>query len=468
MRVISFVPTFRAWQKAARGALNAGWSPDSVLWEELGGDQPGLDLGSGEEVTVASSASLWRVPKAFVEIARRAACHRDEARWALLYRVLWRLTHDEPRLLEIVVDADVHRLMEMDKSIRRDVHKMRAFVRFREVTHEGEKWYVAWFEPEHHIVELNAPFFTDRFAQMHWSILTPDRCLHWDGKSLTVTAGVLRSEAPETDNAEQLWLTYYSHIFNPARVKTAAMVKEMPKKYWKNLPEAAVIPDLLEQAPKRVQKMIERSRSQEPAVPVARTLSGLKDEAAGCQACPLYRSATQTVFGEGPAHAPLLFVGEQPGDSEDLAGRPFVGPAGQLLDRALAEVGIDRSLAYVTNAVKHFKFEPRGKTRLHKKPSAGEVTACRPWLVAEMELVRPAIIICLGGTAAHSVFQIPVKVLQERGRWKTSEFCPRTLVTFHPSALLRAPDEAARDRDYQLFLDDLRLVKKELKQLTPQ
>lgn len=459
MRALSFLPTFHGWQKVARAALNAGWSPDSILWEEMGGSQPGLDLGSGEEVSGAESSPSWTVPRQFVEVARRVACHRSESRWALLYRILWRLTHGEHRLLDIVVDADVSRFMDMDKAVRRDVHKMRAFVRFREVQHQGESWYVAWFEPEHHIVELNATFFIDRFAQMHWSILTPDRCAHWDGKALTVTEGVPRSEAPGEDAAESLWLTYYSHIFNPARVKTAAMVREMPKKYWKNLPEAAVVPKLLEEAPKRVQGMIERSRAQEPLQPSALNLIDLKAEADGCRACPLYRDATQVVFGEGPSDAPLLFVGEQPGDREDLTGHPFVGPAGQLFDRALAEVGIDRSLAYVTNAVKHFKFEPRGKTRLHKKPAAREVTACRPWLVAEIGMVRPSIIVCLGATAASAVFRSSVKVLQDRGKWMQSEFTDHTLVTVHPSSLLRTPDETEREHAYQQFLCDLRVVK---------
>ena len=163
----------------------------------------------------------------------------------MLYRLLWRLTHGEPQLLEISVDPDVAQAHDIEKSVRHDIHKMRAFVRFREVEHAGEKWYVAWFEPQHHIVEQNAPFFVDRFASMRWSILTPDRCAHWDGKELSFTAGVPRSEAPDEDEIEDLWRTYYANIFNPARVKVHAMQAEMPKKYWRNLPEATLIPALL-------------------------------------------------------------------------------------------------------------------------------------------------------------------------------------------------------------------------------
>ena len=252
----------------------------------------------------------------------------------------------------------------MDKAVRRDVHKMRAFVRFRTVAAEkgGTPWYVAWFEPAHHIVEANAPFFRDRFASMRWSILTPDRCAYWDGAALHFTTGLTRAEAPDADAIEPLWRQYYANIFNPARVKVRAMQKEMPKRYWQNLPEAELIPTLLRQAPTRVETMIARSEAQQPPStdwqlvqpPETDDLGILREAAAGCMACPLYKHATQMVFGEGPPVAEVVFVGEQPGDTEDREGRPFIGPAGKLLDRALAEAGIDRKRIYVTNAVKHF------------------------------------------------------------------------------------------------------------------
>ena len=262
MRQIVFTPTFAGWQKAARSALLEGWAPETVAWEELSADQPSLSLF--EEAESTKTVSSFRVPKEFLPLSRRVACHRDEQRWSLLYQTLWRLTHGEPGLLEVLVDPVVHRLAQMDKAIRRDVPKMRAFVRFRTVAHLGEMWYVAWFEPSHHIVELNAPFFVDRFAGMGWSILTPDRCAHWDGQSLSFTRGVPRSEAPTEDAAEALWLTYYRHIFNPARVKVRAMQTEMPKKYWKNLPEAAVIPALLREAAPRVGEMMKKSIATTP------------------------------------------------------------------------------------------------------------------------------------------------------------------------------------------------------------
>jgi len=249
MRQITFAPTFEGWQKAARQALASNLRPEDVTWEELGSNQPTLALF--EEPDAPSATNRSRVPKEFIDLARRVSCHRSDRRWPLLYRLLWRLTHGEPKLLEIVVDPDVHEAAQMDKAVRHDVHKMRAFVRFREVAHQGNTWYVAWFEPEHHIVERNAPFFVDRFTNMHWSILTPDRCAHWDTQQLSITAGMPRSEAPSEDAMEDLWRTYYGCIFNPARVKTKMMQSEMPKRYWKNLPETAIIPALLQEAPAR-------------------------------------------------------------------------------------------------------------------------------------------------------------------------------------------------------------------------
>lgn len=469
MEQITFVPTFEGWQNAARRTLAREQSPDEIVWEELGSEQPGLAMFEEAEGAAGEGTKRFRVPKAFVELAGRVACHRDPRRWALLYRVLWRLTHGEPRLLDIVVDPDVYELTHMDKAVRHDVHKMRAFVRFRVVTHQGATWHVAWFEPEHHIVERNAPFFRDRFAQMHWSILTPERCVHWDGKGLTFTVGVPKSEAPTEDAVEDLWRTYYGNIFNPARVKIHAMQAEMPKRYWKNLPEASIIPILLQEAPQRVSQMISQSQNQttgewSPApAPETKDLGKLRAAAAKCEACPLYKNATQTVFGEGPRDAELVFVGEQPGDQEDRAGHPFVGPAGQLLDRALEEAGIDRKAAYVTNAVKHFKWEPRGKRRLHKTPNSRDIAACRPWLQAELQAIQPKVLVLLGSTAAQSILGSKVRVLRDRGQAMSSDYCEQTIVTVHPSSLLRAPDEESRERNYAEFVRDLKAVARLLK-----
>ena len=187
-------------------------------------------------------------------------------------------------------------------------------------------------------------------------------------------------------------------------------------------------------------------------------LSSLRTAAAGCTVCPLHLLGTQTVFGEGLKRARIVLVGEQPGDREDLEGRPFVGPAGRLLDEALSEAGIDRDAVYVTNAVKHFKWQPRGKRRIHQKPNASEIAACRPWLDAELAVVQPDVLVCLGATAAQALLGRSFRVTRERGRLVDSPLAPATLATVHPSSILRAPDDETRRRERGLFVDDLRLA----------
>jgi DNA polymerase len=247
------------------------------------------------------------------------------------------------------------------------------------------------------------------------------------------------------------------------------MTKEMPKKYWKNMPETALIGELLAGAQRREAAMlamsptateIETTRSQ-PPMPrsnLQASWEALRVEAAKCTRCDLYRCATQTVFGEGPLNAKILFVGEQPGDQEDLAGRPFVGPAGQLFDAALEEAGIDRTATYVTNAVKHFKFVARGKKRIHAKPDTSEIDACRWWIEQERALIRPPLTVALGATAARSLIGKTVNIGKVRGSPLTLADGSECWVTVHPSFLLRLPDAEARRAERQRFVDDLRRI----------
>jgi DNA polymerase len=323
------------------------------------------------------------------------------------------------------------------------------------------------------VVEKTAPHFVRRFANMRFSILTPDACAHWDGRELSFTPGADASQAPREDALEEFWRTYYASIFNPARLKTAAMQREMPKRYWRNLPEAVLIPSLIEQAEARSAQMIATG----PSVPRKKTAAGAAarvlhqappepSETPGslaeiarsiqvCRRCDLWRDATQGVPGEGPAHAPMMLVGEQPGDPVALAGKPFVGPAGQVLDRALKDAGVERGEAYVTNAVKHFKHEPRGKRRLHKTPDKSEIIACRWWLDNERRLIRPRVIVAMGGTAVFSVFGKALPIMKSRGQAFQLEDQAQGFVTVHPSFLLRIPDEANKKKAYADFVDDL-------------
>jgi uracil-DNA glycosylase len=206
-------------------------------------------------------------------------------------------------------------------------------------------------------------------------------------------------------------------------------------------------------------------RSARSFIPTHLSLPQLRESAAGCTGCDLYKHATQTVFGEGASHASIMFLGEQPGDQEDVAGHPFVGPAGRILDKALAETGIVRKDVYVSNAVKHFKWEPQGKRRKHKKPSAAEIAACRPWLEAEIQVVKPRIVVCLGVTAAQSVFGKAVRLNELRGRPVSTPLAATVFVTVHPSAILRHPDALEREREYGRFVEDLRSIRTHLKKV---
>ena len=197
-----------------------------------------------------------------------------------------------------------------------------------------------------------------------------------------------------------------------------------------------------------------------PLIPPRPTIGKLQEAARDCRACPLWKTGTQTVFGEGSRHAKVVFVGEQPGNDEDLAGKPFVGPAGKLLDKALEEAGIDRNEVYVTNAVKHFKWEPKGKRRIHKKPNGREIAACRPWLEAELSVLKPKVLVCLGATAAQALLGKDFRVSRQRGQFVESELAENTVATVHPSSILRAPDEETRHREMALFVADLKKIAK--------
>ena len=450
-----------AWRTAARRLRLAGVAPEAVSWS-TGPDDLFADTGPVQPVDPTTTSTPFTAPAAFIDLARTVICHRSPERFGRLYRLLWRL-RDEPRLLDDRTDPDVGEALAMAKAVSRASHKMKAFVRFRRLDGAEPETFVAWFEPPHRVVERTAPFFAARFANGRFSILTPDRCAHWNGVELSFTPGASKADAPGEDELEAFWLTYYASIFNPARLKVSAMMSEMPKRYWRNLPEATLIPALINDARARTEIMVssnpsmpQRRLAPRPSVSAAPAGAGSLE---ACRRCELWRDATQGVRGEGPSDAKLMIVGEQPGDMEDLAGRPFVGPAGALLDRAMAEAGLDRRSAWVTNAVKHFKHEARGKRRLHKTPDAGEISACRWWLDQERDLIRPRTILALGGSAALAVFGKVMPILKSRGRVFDLGGDAKAMITVHPSYLLRLPDPQAKAEAYNAFVRDLSAVR---------
>lgn len=465
---------FSEWRDAARALAAAGISPREVDWR-VNGSEELFEVEAPEFPAPSATAPPLTVPPAFLPLAEAVVCHTEPGRFHLLYRLLWRLQSDK-RLLELSADKDVAWARILAKNIHRDSHKMTAFVRFKEIPGavEGRRRFFAWFEPSHFVVARTAPFFRRRFADMDWIIATPKGTASWDGESLIFDTRP-GDNPGHGDPTDDLWRTYYASIFNPARLKLKAMQAEMPKKYWRHLPEADLIPELIANAEANVRAMAERAasdpplfhyrlRENAPALPQmvpagADTIDGLREEARRCQRCPLHCTATQTVFGEGPPDARIMMVGEQPGDQEDLAGRPFVGPAGKVFDAVLKEADIARDTLYLTNAVKHFKYEPRGKRRIHQKPDRNEIEHCRWWLAKEVEVVKPKLIVALGATAVFALSGERKPLSQLRGKPITMQGDVVLYPTIHPSFLLRLPDEAERKRQHTLFIEDMQTVR---------
>lgn len=451
MIIPSFDGTFESWREAARSLLRAGVPPEEVLWT----DAPALFANEAPPPATRNVV----VPREFLDKATIVACHSDLNRWPLLYRVVFRLVNGEKHLLNIESDKDVHRLQTMYKQVTHDMHRMKAFVRFRQM----DERFVAWHRPDHHIVTKMAPWFVERFGSMQWAILTPDVSAHWDKTALTFGPGVPATEAPADDALEELWRAYYSSTFNPARVNEKLLRTHVPGRYWAAMPETEVVPKLIVEATSRARQMCETKPISAAAfIPANATLPVLREAVHACRGCDLYQHATQPVFGDGPDDAEMVLVGEQPGDQEDLVGRGFVGPSGQLLDQALKEAGLDRGQLYITGAVRHFRFEERGKRRIHKTASRSQIAACQPWLEAELSILQPKLIVCLGATAVLSVVGRAAKLSELRQQLVPHRHASAVTATIHPSYVLRA--QSSED-EYARFVDDLRFAREQLRLL---
>jgi len=424
---------------ACRALVAGRVPPDAVTWQVRSSVEPATSVDSLANDGAVVAKLL--VPPAFVELCRRAILHRHPARFALLYRLLWRLQHD-PRARH-ADDADLLRVTRLAEDVTQAIERMQANVHFHPIAAASgapfaPAWHVAWYEPEHRIVGPVSAFFAERFSSMHWALLTPDGCTRWDGAQLRAGPGVVLEGAPTERAIAAAWHGLEATFEREPDDTMSAKSLQDPSRKRPRTAQAVTAPN---QPDPRVEQPV--------------SLDDLAQALDRCRECPLGALATQGVPGEGPRHARLMFVGEQPGDQEDVKGRPFVGPAGQLLDRAFGDLGWPRDKVYVTNAVKHFKFELRCKRRIHKTPAQQEMAACLHWLESEIDLVQPEALVALGATAARQLMGTVVPVMRERGHWLKRRDGRRVLITLNPSALLRA-DPADRDAAYAAWLADLR------------
>ena len=418
---------WEGWRAAARSLALEGVPPEQVDWGVSGGD-PKLP---------AQAVGTLTVPRSLISLASMALQARAPARFDLLYRLVWR-AHAGERPMEDMQDAEVRRARGLAFAVRAEQHRMRTQIRYLRV---GED-YVGWYEPAHFVLPANAQLLARQFAGLRVAILTPDGSAFWtDGSTVRFGDGVEGAAVPDDEALAAYYRGYGGEMGNSAQPGTSVPEAEP-------LGEEPWPPDRVAIGP------VVLRRGTDPGI------NDAMHEAADCRRCHLWEPATQTVFGEGPAGAPVMFVGEQPGDQEDVIGRPFVGPAGQMLDRALIEAGIDRRAVYVTNAVKHFKFTPRGKRRIHQTPEAPEIQACRFWMDVERVRLAPKLVVAMGATAARAVLGRAVTIGRERGRPIALSEETQAFVTVHPSYLLRVPDEEARKREYRAFVADLRAIGK--------
>lgn len=463
MHSARFDGSFAGWRQEARRLLKAGVEPHRVSWHEDDGTTPLFDELAQLPDTSSTSNAL-RIPRELPELLESASRYRANDRWALLYRVLWRVAQGD-RAAMLAGDPDGSTLQQWIKSVRRETHHMHAFLRFRQRPAEaGPPTYVAWHEPTHDILEVAAEHFAERLGRDTWLIATPEAAALWDGAQLRFLrpcpeelTELARSAA---DPGAEMWLTYYQSTFNPARLNRDVLESSMPVRFWKHLPEGPLIPQMMSEARAGQQRVAQAACVGErggKAVLIASDKAQPKrapsTSLGECRDCDIWRSATCAVAGEGPHKAPIMLLGEQPGDQEDLTGRPFVGPAGQVLDKALEQAALNREAVYLTNAVKHFKWVPRGGpdsrsvTRKHATPKPGEIEACHRWLDTELKQVSPQVVVALGRTALASLLQTfdPQRLrltdfagepFEHQGRW--------IVVAPHPAAVLRAGEGGAQ------------------------
>lgn len=425
--------SFAEWREAARELLAVGVAPDAVDWAApFSGAPAARPAPHNASIQLNKPAPALVLPRWLMDLLHAAACCRAPDRWALLYRLVWRWQHGEQAASDR--DPDWRRLHAMVAAVRREEHDMQDKIRFHErAADAGPPRFVAWYAPAHDVLPQVAEHFVSRMGRVSWMIATPDASVLWDGATLHNCGPLVADAAELTGDGIASWLDYYRSVYPAGPGQVAQRVIPLLAAGTRRASGAAG------DAPGS-------DTGQHPA-----TL----DE---CRRCDLWQHATQPVGGAGSKRARIMLVGEQPGDQEDIAGAPFVGPAGKLLDRVCEAAGVDRRTVYVTNAVKHFKWEPRGKRRMHKTPAQREIEACSYWLEKELAQIKPQVIVAMGTTALKSVLgtsHVTLKdmlgrALRHEGRW--------VVTIYHPSYALRVPDEAARKQAFATMVEGLRMA----------
>ena len=466
------------WRNAARLLLSNDIAPEQIDWQQ---EQPGASnifgpIGNRRPLDDLKPGSKpIMVPKDFIPLAEKVVCHSSQTRFALLYRLLWRI-QDDKKLLEALSDEDVVLAHKLKKSVRRDSHKMKAFVRFKEIVDEqppstARRRFVAWFEPDHFIVKRVAPFFQRQFTDMDWILATRKGSAAWDGEALSFTA--VPATKPSTEDAtDDLWQIYFANIFNPARLKIKAMQTEMPKKYWKNLPEAELIPRLIAEAEATVAAMRARQAStppafhsklqaarapDEPTQGIEGTIEHEKQQARTCSGAISIKMPPKWSSAKGHKMLKSCLLASNPVTRKTLPADISPGQPARF-SMALWSRQVSRDLMS-NNAVKHFKYTPRGKRRIHQKPNMGEIRACRWWLDREIKMIKPKLIVSLGATAFYALTQRQQRLGDVRGKTVSLSEEQTLFVTVHPSYLLRIPDPKAKKVQTERFLNDIQRVK---------
>ncbi|WP_250510237.1 UdgX family uracil-DNA binding protein [Caballeronia sp. GACF4] len=477
MKSVVFDPSFAAWRSAARTLLMEGARPEDVVWLEsdssatvfgsIDGPPPGPENpGAPKPVKIA---------REFLAMLATAACYRTPARWMFLYKVLWRWTQGD-RAVVSPDDPDGQRLQHMIEAVEAEENEMRRVLRFRHRDSSlGPPEFISWCEPVHDLLEHAAMHFATRMGSATWMIATPHGAAFWDGALLRVDRTsdpeekpmdfgdtAMSGEAVSGDAIEALWLAYYESTFTSAVENAAEVASHMPVRYWKSPENQRADPTLISRAdpysrrdrhPRNVPADMEVALNTD-LEPLQGTSLKEPPSLDACKRCSLWRNATQAVPGIGPANARVMLVGEQPGDNEDREGKPFVGPAGKLLDEAIGEAQLARETLYLTNAVKHFKFDPHGDERQHVAPGQREREACRFWLEEELTRIAPKVVVALGATALKALTGHRTALSEYLG--KTIEHKGRIVVpTYHPSYLLRLTDEKIRGEVFGTIVEAL-------------